>query len=193
MSLRIKLKEATRHLHDRAEQSLFSDQEWDQVTLSEYRQFLRVQYVFHSNMERSIDAALSQPLKEKLHWGQRQKQCWIRQDLEELQSPLPLSNLSGHLASPAEAFGYLYVAEGSTLGNRMIGKALKNNRYIVPHTSFRFLNGYGSETGRLWKDFLVLLENEVDHGKETTVIEAAKDAFSIFTKSVSFVKREIPA
>lgn len=62
-------------------------------------------------------------------------------------------------ASRAEALGMLYVLEGSTLGGRMIARALDARGISDPR--LRFLDPYGPETGTRWRGFLQVLEGEV--------------------------------
>jgi len=184
-----KLKEATQSQHEATESLLFPHQSWDTFSLPDYRQFLKIQYVFHTHTERSIDEVLSPRLKEQLHWSRRRKLSLIQSDLAELDSATPeINDHAQPLTSEAEALGYLYVTEGSTLGGRMISKALSENEQLATRCSFRFLNVYGTETGRYWKEFLQVLSEEVAAQQEETVIAAAQRAFSLFTQSVYFMR-----
>ena len=192
MSLHIKLKEATRSLHEDTEQQLFPNQAWEDLLLDDYQHFLQIQYLFHSSIEQAIASAISSSLKNKVHWSQREKSPKIQADLLEINARVPEpSSLGINLLSDSEVIGMMYVAEGSMLGNRMIYKTLQNNQHIAPYSSFLFLNGYGSQTSRLWKEFLQVLSQNVEEKDEITVIEAAKRAFGIFAESVSFIYREI--
>jgi len=189
MSFHAKLKEATWSQHEATEQLLFPDRPWQELSLSDYQQFLLTQYVFHSHMEHAIDNSLSVRLKGRLNWDLRHKLPSIQSDLAELASAIPIiPNPTQQIISEAEAIGYLYVTEGSTLGGRMISKALKENEQIATHSSFRFLNVYGEDTGRYWKEFLRVLSEEVVADVEEAVIAAAKRAFGLFTQSVCFVR-----
>lgn len=68
------------------------------------------------------------------------------------------SALFPHPRSLAEALGMLYVLEGSTLGGRVILDALAK-RGIADKT-LGFLDVYGAETGRRWREFLTVLVRE---------------------------------
>lgn len=184
-----RLKEATRSQHQTTEKLLFPHQSWDTFSLDDYQQFLKIQYVFHVYMERSIDNTLSPKLKDQLDWLQRRKLSSIQDDLHELSSATSvIIDHTQPLTSEAEALGYLYVTEGSTLGGRMISKALQKNEQIAACCSFRFLNVYGTDTGRYWKSFLKVLSEEISTNQEKTVIAAAQRAFNIFTQSVYLVR-----
>jgi heme oxygenase len=59
----------------------------------------------------------------------------------------------------AEAFGALYVLEGSSLGGRFIVKELKRRGASL--AGLRFLDPYGIDTGRRWQAFLAIFEREI--------------------------------
>ncbi len=61
-------------------------------------------------------------------------------------------------ATAAEALGMLYVIEGSTLGGRIILRQLAARGIDDPRLAF--LDPYGADTGRHWRDFLAILERE---------------------------------
>ena len=62
------------------------------------------------------------------------------------------------IADRFEALGFLYVLEGSTLGGRIIHKALSARGCSL--TGVGFLDPYGSSTGERWRSFLAVLERE---------------------------------
>jgi heme oxygenase len=76
----------------------------------------------------------------------------------------------------AEALGMLYVLEGSTLGGHVILRTLRSAG--VDCASLAFLDPYGSDTGRRWRDFLIVLERET--GSETRRDAACKGAVLAF-------------
>jgi heme oxygenase len=57
--------------------------------------------------------------------------------------------------STGEALGVLYVLEGSTLGGRMIMRALADRG--VDDLALTFLDPYGTDTGARWRSFLDVL------------------------------------
>lgn len=76
--------------------------------------------------------------------------------------------------------GGLYVLEGSMLGGVMIKKHLFEilQEKVVGNT--QYLTGYGSETGKVWKNFLNILSNSVkDAETEKIVINSAKNTFDL--------------
>lgn len=89
----------------------------------------------------------------------RRRTPLLAQDLHALDLPLPaLPSPSLDLASPAEALGLLYVMEGSSLGGRMIRKAIAARGADL--TGLSFLDPYAEQTGERWRAFLSVLERE---------------------------------
>ena len=79
---------------------------------------------------------------------------------------------------PAQAFGALYVLEGSTLGGRMISRMLKENQHVkLQPAQIRFFEGYQKETGEKWKSFLEALNQQTD---VSPIIETANQTFQLF-------------
>lgn len=84
----------------------------------------------------------------------------------------PLTTLQGE----AEALGSLYVMEGSTLGGRVIQRNVERCLQGVGHASSRYFNGYGDETGTMWRLFLKRLD-EVPEGDMEGVGRGAMATF----------------
>lgn len=61
-------------------------------------------------------------------------------------------------ANVQEALGLFYVIEGSTLGGRLILKALARNG--ITDSSLLFLDPYGSDSARMWRALLTVIEHE---------------------------------
>lgn len=77
-----------------------------------------------------------------------------------------------------QAFGALYVLEGSTLGGRMISRMLKANHHIqLQPAQIRFFEGYQKDTGEKWKSFLEALNQQTD---VSPIIETANQTFQLF-------------
>jgi len=86
----------------------------------------------------------------------------------------------------AEAFGALYVLEGSSLGGRVILKELK--RRGVSLAGLGFLDPYGDNTGPRWQSFLAILEREVASGEQQC--DAVTGALSTFAFAKSCLCKE---
>jgi heme oxygenase (biliverdin-IX-beta and delta-forming) len=95
--------------------------------------------------------------------------------------PLPDLAARFDVSTPAEAFGALYVLEGSSLGGRVILKELK--RRGVSLAGLGFLDPYGFNTGPRWRAFLAILDREVQSGEQQSdAITGALNTFA-FAKS----------
>ncbi|CAN5380906.1 biliverdin-producing heme oxygenase [soil metagenome] len=84
----------------------------------------------------------------------------------------------------SDAFGCVYVMEGSTLGGQLIYKSLEKSLQISSEKGASFFYGYGSETGARWKVFKQKFldfsnSEEADH---KTVVHAALETFEKLDK-----------
>lgn len=61
-------------------------------------------------------------------------------------------------AEPGEALGFLYVLEGSSLGGKVIRRAMAARGRDL--TGLGFLDPYGARTGERWCDLLTVLRRE---------------------------------
>lgn len=95
-----------------------------------------------------------------LDFEARRKTPALRCDLQALGAPTGLSAVHPppRFASAAEALGFAYVLEGSTLGGRVIRKRLLAEGLSLDGAGF--FDVYGAQTGPRWKDFCAILERE---------------------------------
>ncbi len=112
-------------------------------------------------------------------WALRPRAAALRHDLEYLLlhlEPCP----SVRLTSLAQAFGTLYVLEGSRLGARvLLQQILTAAPSLAPAT--RFLS-HGSDH-RMWATFLQVLEAKVGVTDSAEAAQAARNAFALFEDS----------
>lgn len=111
----------------------------------------------------------------------RGKSRWLEDDLragahaEEPMADCPWVTKPSCLA---EAFGIAYVAEGATLGGRVLYKRLKTSLDPLP---LRWLQGYGEHTGERWGSFQRLLAEHVSTAEDIALAQqAAVQAFTSF-------------
>jgi heme oxygenase len=78
--------------------------------------------------------------------------------LGALPTPGPVGE-SLHAASRCEAFGLMYVVEGSTLGGRIIQRGVEAAGLDL--TGLTFLDPYGARVGERWRTFLRVLDEAV--------------------------------
>ncbi|AIB38456.1 MULTISPECIES: biliverdin-producing heme oxygenase [Pseudomonas] len=85
------------------------------------------------------------------------------------------------LDTPAACLGALYVLEGATLGGQVLRREMTQRLNVNAHNGGAFLNIYGVETGRRWKDFLDYLGDQpLDAPARQSAVNAARSTFSCF-------------
>ncbi|WP_259015212.1 biliverdin-producing heme oxygenase [Emticicia fluvialis] len=95
----------------------------------------------------------------------------IEQDVFNIQ------NAGGHPPVPY-ALGCMYVMEGSTLGGRIILKHIEKHLGLLPSGGASFFEGYGAETGQLWKSFLTTLQTySLQNDADAAIVAGATDTF----------------
>ncbi len=80
-----------------------------------------------------------------------------------------------------EAFGALYVIEGSTLGGVQLARALQSATAAHGVDARRFFLGYGERNGAMWRAFLAQLEDHAKAlGAEASILRGANRTFADF-------------
>jgi len=83
--------------------------------------------------------------------------------------------------TPAACLGALYVLEGATLGGQVLRREITQRLNVNADNGGAFLNVYGAETGRRWKDFLDYLGVQpLDAPARQRAVDAARSTFSCF-------------
>lgn len=103
----------------------------------------------------------------------------IRRNLSELSTPPAEAPPSPGLGTFGEALGWLYVAEGSMLGGRVMRRAMIADG--IPLAGLDFLDPHGDETGLRWRTFLHAMEAACASGRaaRADVIRGGRDAFDL--------------
>jgi heme oxygenase len=81
------------------------------------------------------------------------------------------------LDGPSAAMGALYVVEGSTLGGKLIAKALRGTGPAIPSVSY--FDPYGRDLRRNWDLFRLQLLQFARSDNQEAIIEAANATFAI--------------
>lgn len=86
----------------------------------------------------------------------------------------------GRFGSLDEAWGHVYVIEGSTLGGRMIAKKLSQTLGIDVDTGLSFHQTYGDGSGFMWRQFKQATVLGEDEGwlDSDAVVASARTAFA---------------
>lgn len=182
-SLLAALRSGTAPLHVALEKRLpfFSprlDADW-------YRRLLQAYYGFYRPVEMSLyDSGL---IPVGFDQALRAKTPTLRHDLNVLGVPdaalcaLPHCLALPRLDTPAACLGALYVLEGATLGGQVLRREMAQRLALDADNGGAFLNVYGAETGKRWKNFLDYLAGVPldDQGRQHAV-DAARSTFSCF-------------
>jgi len=179
-----RLRAETRPEHERTEGSVNIERRLASCT--SYKAMLARFYGFYSGLEPALEAAAPWETAE-LDAAARRKLPMLRQDLENLGltdeevAALPVCHDLPDLATPHRALGALYVIEGSTLGGQIIAKLLRQNLNVDAGSGGAFFSAYGSEVGRMWREFAQAVDHFPSSPEEAdAVIEGARDTFDAF-------------
>jgi len=160
------LRAATRERHQRVDRLL------DLRRLRERAHYGRVLQVFDAFLapwEEAVAAALPGAWQQWLR--QRSRRPFLQRDLQALGlRALPSATFALRLASPAAAWGSVYVLEGSALGGQVITRALAGSG-LQPASAY--FHGWGDHTGAMWAEFRDRLHAEL---AQPAWIAAACDA-----------------
>lgn len=150
-----------------------------------YRRLLRAYYGFYAPMEAALYE--SDLIPEGFDRVMRVKTPTLMNDLHALGLNAPAINALPRcanlppLATPAACLGALYVLEGATLGGQVLRREMAQRLGLDADNGGAFLNVYGTETGRRWKDFLDYLGRmPLDAPARQDAVDAARSTFSCF-------------
>ena len=139
------LRRATRAHHDRIDALI------DLRRLRDGAHYARVLQSFASFLagwEPAVHAALP---KWQAWLSARSRRAFLQQDLRHLGQPAPAPAACPGFASPAAAWGSVYVIEGSALGGQFICRSLAQAGLRADNGAAYF-NGWGDATAGLWRD-----------------------------------------
>lgn len=176
------LKQQTAREHQALEEKILPRLQGLQ-NMNDYAQLLKIFYGYFKPVEDRIGTQLH--LKDVPDLQQRRKADWILQDLTFSKSHTEHLRLATHLPqinNSIQAFGALYVLEGSTLGGRGITKMLLKNPVLqLQQTQVRFFNGYGADTGPRWMAFMAFLnQQDTTPAALEQMASSANETFTLF-------------
>jgi heme oxygenase len=156
------------------------------ISKEDYICLLMRLYGFHRPFDDRVCAAGS-VFETGLDLDIRKRAVHIAQDLKTLGADetalasLPLCVDIQSPRSPGELLGALYVVEGSTLGGRMLARALSSLFGQDAMDGRRFFYGYGERHGVMWRDFVTRLEaNAATRDQQIEILNGATKTFHIF-------------
>ncbi|GJD60236.1 biliverdin-producing heme oxygenase [Methylobacterium frigidaeris] len=171
-----RLRTETRAAHDAIERDLA----WETrvANRDDYRALLGRFWGLHAVLEPALAASLG----DAAFFDPRRRLAHLVADLRFLgfddaaigALPRPQLALPRHRA---EAFGALYVLEGSTLGGQVIAKHIGRQLGLTAEGGCRYYAAHGRETGAMWKAFRLSLAEEASHGKADVIVASATATF----------------
>lgn len=179
-----RIKKETEENHVRMESSsLMSKITNRSITLSDYLKILGKFYGFFHPLEIQLDQ-LKDIENHLQDYSQRRKSSTLLKDIEQMggtKADCDLCNDLPFAGTMNEAFGILYVMEGSTLGGRMISKILEEKLSLSADHGINFFNGYGPLTGERWNSFRKsLVDFAATTNDEDLIIQSANLTFQKF-------------
>ncbi|WP_138754298.1 biliverdin-producing heme oxygenase [Paenibacillus sinopodophylli] len=182
-----RLREETAPNHDQIESNPYAKAIMNQtLSQEEYTLYLEKFYGFIKPAERII-AQLSGWGEFKSSLGERAKAPLLERDLlvlgksAEQINELPECSGLPELTTVAQAFGYMYVIEGSTMGGQIITKQVRKFLPLAEQENkgTEYFNAYGTETRAKWAEFRGVIEQSVASEEAAQqVIDSAKDTFN---------------
>jgi heme oxygenase len=170
-----RLKAETRLAHDRIEGAMALD--WHLASPGRYRALLARFHGAHAGFEEEASEFVADPA----FFDPRRKTGCIAHDLARLgldgREAAALPRLRLDLRSRAEAYGAMYVLEGSTLGGALISRDVK--RALGPDAPVAYFRAYGPRLGPMWKAFQARLLAVSGPDVDDAVVASAERTFAL--------------
>ncbi len=173
-----RLKAATATIHDTLDQRIMALDPFSSP--QRYVRFLRAQQAFHAALAPLYAAPQLRALIPDL--TERDRSAAIAADLADLNvPPPPVAEVAA--VEPVDlstSLGWLYVAEGSSLGAAFLLKAAQRIGLTVDHGA-RHLAGHPEGRAAHWRRFTAQIDAaQMTPEEEDRMIAAARDAFACF-------------
>lgn len=186
------LKEQTRAAHDQVEAISYSNNIMNgSLNLKQYTTIIVANYIFNKAVEEKAYPAIAEKgLAAPFELDARRKTELLEADLNVLGiDATEVETLTPKISSTEQAMGYLYVAEGSTLGGAVIARALATNPNLTDVTTYNFYGCYGANVGPMWKNFIIAMESTAPRlNNNDAIVAGGQDAFNFFGKCLEVAK-----
>jgi heme oxygenase (biliverdin-IX-beta and delta-forming) len=178
LNLLERLRVETASEHERAERIF--DVELRTSSIGAYRELLQRFYAFHATWEPLVEAAIDQPS----FFGPRRKLELLKRDLRALHTvdgelPRVAAHTIGPMRSSVEAFGSMYVVEGSTLGGTIIARVVERRLGYDRQRGCSYFRCYGDDVNRMWISFQAAMLASCRPEDDEAVILSAKRTFCV--------------
>lgn len=122
-------------------------------------------------------------------FGDRRKPELVLRDLEHIgadQADISYATELPQVNNASQAFGAMYVLEGSMLGGVYLSKLLAAQLGLDDTTGISFFYGYGNDSKEQWNKFIGSINNfAAEKGDESAILAAANDTFRLFEKHLN--------
>jgi heme oxygenase len=181
------LKSYTRSSHQELEKILIGKM-LDIQNEKQYVELLQLFYNYFSVVEEQINLYIG-PAELEDHL-QRRKTKMLQNDIATMGGSVKkmivvddIPVFSNHL----QAFGGLYVLEGSTLGGSHISLMIRKQLQKDDDAGFSFFNSYGDQTMAMWAKFKIVLDRQATNRVEQNLILQSAD--ETFLKFKSWIEK----
>jgi heme oxygenase (biliverdin-IX-beta and delta-forming) len=178
-SLLARIRSETRPFHERLERQMILMR--PDLSLARYRDVLEAFHGFYKPWEAAIFPLLDSALPASL--ASRRKLPLLEEDIRALGGSPESVACCPDLPSTGDlalALGSMYVLEGSTLGGQIISRHLARRFCFPKQGGCRFFTAYGPETGRMWREFGAILENQSGPEFDDQAVSSACATFAKF-------------
>jgi heme oxygenase len=147
-----------------------------------YVVFLKIFYGYFAGLEVNIAQFVDK--NELSDYPKRRKTSLLSNDLISLGASLPSIATDEELPTInnlLQAFGALYVMEGSTLGGQYIANMIREQLQWKELKAVSFFEGYGSETVGMWESFKTVLDEHATTKEDLqTILKSSDETFVKF-------------
>ena len=189
-SFLVRLRSETRALHASTERRVAPAERLRDV--GAYARLLAALYPLYASIEDRLEpfGADWLELEPPLDVALRRRAHLLVTDLASLglDEPWRIGAAAPAIESFAQAFGALYVLEGSRLGGRVLARQVSAAVGAPASQAQRFLRGEGTEVGRLWTELRTALAGFAagsDAGTRDDVIVGALETFRCFDRQLA--------
>ena len=176
-----RLKLNTLPVHQQLEKALIAKMR-SISSADQYVKLLQFFYSYFSALEDQINNYITIDMLPDYFIRRKTKN--IIEDIKNFEGVIPekappekLPDITNHL----QAFGALYVIEGSTLGGKVISKMMESKLDFNNKKGLTFFNGYGNDTETMWQSFKYALNKQsLNETDDNEIINTANLTFTKF-------------
>lgn len=151
-------------------------------SLEDYIHILQIFYAYFGALEDQINKYIGPD--QLSDYSERRKTLSIENDILALNGVMPEKASGADLPvieNVLQAFGALYVIEGSTLGGQVISKMISKQLGFATDEGLSFFKSYGEDTIPMWNSFKLVLERHAETQQQAdTITQAANETFGKF-------------